>query len=173
MLYSGIHIQNKHVILTEQQVSEERLEQRALRTDATRSTDIYRSHLQQAHLSVKNAKSLWDIIHARIQSEKATNRARLGAGSLLDQCVHLGNRAQLGAEFAGESGAGDYSRFSANVLMGMPSIIIGVFAYALVVVPLGRFSGYAGIVALAIIMLPIAARTAEDMLRLVPNTLRV
>ena len=76
------------------------------------------------------------------------------------------------AEFAQGSRLADNTRFSANVLIGMPSIIIGIFAYALVVVPLGRFSGYAGIVALAIIMLPIAARTTEDMLRLVPNTLR-
>ncbi len=76
------------------------------------------------------------------------------------------------AEFGQGSRLADNTRFSANVLMGMPSIIIGVFAYALVVVPLGRFSGYAGIAALAILMLPIAARTTEDMLRLVPNTLR-
>jgi phosphate transport system permease protein len=76
------------------------------------------------------------------------------------------------AEFGQDSRLADNSRFSANVLMGMPSIIIGVFAYALVVLPLGHFSGYAGIVALAIIMLPVVARTAEDMIRLVPNTLR-
>ena len=56
--------------------------------------------------------------------------------------------------------------------MGMPSIIVGVFAYALVVVPLGHFSGYAGVLALAILMLPVITRTTEDMLRLVPNTLR-
>jgi phosphate transport system permease protein len=57
--------------------------------------------------------------------------------------------------------------------MGMPSIIVGVFAYALVVVPLGNFSGYAGALALfAILMLPVITRTTEDMLRLVPNTLR-
>ncbi len=76
------------------------------------------------------------------------------------------------AEFSEESKAGDYSRFSANVLMGMPSIIVGIFAYTLVVVPLGHFSGYAGALALAILMLPVITRTTEDMLRLVPNTLR-
>lgn len=76
------------------------------------------------------------------------------------------------AEFGQGSRLADNTRFSANVLLGMPSIIIGVFAYALVVVPMGGFSGWAGIVALAIIMLPITARTTEDMLRLVPNTLR-
>jgi phosphate transport system permease protein len=76
------------------------------------------------------------------------------------------------AEFSDDSKAGDYSRFSVNVLMGMPSIIVGVFAYTLVVVPLGHFSGYAGALALAILMLPVITRTTEDMLRLVPNTLR-
>ena len=76
------------------------------------------------------------------------------------------------AEFSDDSKVGDYSRFSANVLMGMPSIIVGIFAYTLVVVPLGHFSGYAGALALAILMLPVITRTTEDMLRLVPNTLR-
>ncbi len=76
------------------------------------------------------------------------------------------------AEFGQESRVADNSRFSANVLMGMPSIIIGVFAYTIVVLPLGHFSGYAGVVALAILMIPVITRTTEDMLRLVPNTLR-
>jgi phosphate transport system permease protein len=76
------------------------------------------------------------------------------------------------AEFSEDSKVGDYSRFSANVLMGMPSIIVGIFAYTLVVVPQGNFSGYAGALALAILMLPVITRTTEDMLRLVPNTLR-
>ncbi len=76
------------------------------------------------------------------------------------------------AEYGEDSRIADYSRFSANVLMGMPSIIVGVFVYAVIVVPLGHFSGYAGAVALAILMLPMVTRTTEDMLRLVPNTLR-
>ncbi len=76
------------------------------------------------------------------------------------------------AEFSEDSRLGDLSRFAANVLMGLPSIIVGVFAYTLVVVPLGNFSGYAGALALAILMIPIVTRTTEDMLRLVPNTLR-
>jgi len=76
------------------------------------------------------------------------------------------------SEFGQDSRLANNSRFSANVLMGMPSIIIGVFTYILLVLPWGKFSAYAGIVALAIIMLPVVTRTAEDMLRLVPNTLR-
>ena len=63
-------------------------------------------------------------------------------------------------------------RFFSNVLMGTPSIIIGVFVYTILVLPSGHFSGYAGAVALAIIMLPVIARTTEDILCLVPNALR-
>ena len=63
-------------------------------------------------------------------------------------------------------------RFLSNLLMGTPSIIVGVFVYTLVVVPAGGFSGYAGAMALAVIMLPVVARTTEDMLGLVPNALR-
>ena len=77
------------------------------------------------------------------------------------------------SEFGQKSRLADHSRFAANVLMGMPSIIIGVFVYAILVLPRGQFSGYAGALSLGIIMLPVVARTAEDMLRLLPNTLRV
>jgi len=63
-------------------------------------------------------------------------------------------------------------RMGTNVLMGTPSIIIGVFIYALLVAPMGHFSGYAGAAALAIIIVPVVARTTEDMLGLVPNELR-
>jgi phosphate transport system permease protein len=76
------------------------------------------------------------------------------------------------AEFGQDSRIANNARFSANVLMGMPSIIVGVFAYAVLVKTLGNFSGYAGAFALFILMLPIIIRTTEDMLRLVPNTLR-
>ncbi|MDX9754904.1 MAG: phosphate ABC transporter permease PstA [bacterium] len=63
-------------------------------------------------------------------------------------------------------------RFFSNILMGTPSIIVGVFVYTLLVIPMQGFSGYAGAVALAILMLPLVARTTEDMLNLVPNQLR-
>ncbi|MCD8283246.1 MAG: phosphate ABC transporter permease PstA [Opitutae bacterium] len=63
-------------------------------------------------------------------------------------------------------------RFSANVMMGMPSVIVGLFVYTILVVPTGRFSGFAGAVSLAIIMFPVVMRTTEDMLGMVPNTLR-
>ncbi len=63
-------------------------------------------------------------------------------------------------------------RFSADVLNGVPSIVIGIYAYTLVVLPTKTFSAYAGGVALGVIMLPIVARTTEEMLRLVPASLR-
>jgi phosphate transport system permease protein len=63
-------------------------------------------------------------------------------------------------------------RFGADVLSGVPSIVIGIYAYTLIVLPTHTFSAYAGAAALAVIMLPIVARTTEEMMRLVPNTLR-
>lgn len=64
------------------------------------------------------------------------------------------------------------TRFVADVLSGVPSIVVGILGYQLVVVPLGRFSGWAGAFALAFIMVPIVARTTEEMLRLVPDSYR-
>jgi phosphate transport system permease protein len=63
-------------------------------------------------------------------------------------------------------------RFSVDMLASIPSIIIGLFAYALVVVPLGRFSAMAGGVALGILMIPTVARSAEEILKLVPQHIR-
>ena len=63
-------------------------------------------------------------------------------------------------------------RFSTDVLSGVPSIIVGLFGYALIVKPQGHYSALAGSVALAILMLPTIIRTTEEMLKLVPSTLR-
>ena len=76
------------------------------------------------------------------------------------------------SEFARSSRFGNAVRFSANVMMGMPSIIVGLFIYTLIVMTTGLFSGFAGSVALAIIMFPVILRTTEDMLCMVPNALR-
>jgi phosphate transport system permease protein len=59
-----------------------------------------------------------------------------------------------------------------DIMMSAPSIVIGSFVYAVVVAPMGHFSGWAGITALSIIMVPIILRTTDDMLQLVPSTLR-
>jgi phosphate transport system permease protein len=76
------------------------------------------------------------------------------------------------AEFGKYSRFGSFVRFTVNVLMGIPSIIIGLFVFLILVAPVHHFSGYAGSVALAILMLPVVARTTEDMLSMVPNALR-
>ena len=62
--------------------------------------------------------------------------------------------------------------FSTDVLSGVPSIIVGLFGYALIVKPQGHYSALAGSIALAILMLPTIIRTTEEMLKLVPTTLR-
>lgn len=77
--------------------------------------------------------------------------------------------------YLAEFGAGRFGtlvRFVADTLTGVPSIVVGVFVYTAVVIPLGNFSALAGGVALAIIMIPVVARTTEEMVRLVPASLR-
>ncbi len=59
-----------------------------------------------------------------------------------------------------------------DIMMSAPSIVIGAFVYAVVVMPMGHFSAWAGAIALAIIMIPVILRTTDDMLQLVPHTLR-
>src|ERR687890_114441 len=76
------------------------------------------------------------------------------------------------AEYARGSALGNAVRFVSDILLSAPSILIGLFVYQIMVVPFGGFSGWAGSAALAIIVIPIVVRTTEDMLRLLPNTLR-
>lgn len=76
------------------------------------------------------------------------------------------------AEFGKASPLAQPVRFAANILMGTPSILVGVFVYSIVVLSSKHFSGYAGAMALAIIILPVVIRTTEDMLHLVPDNLR-
>ena len=76
------------------------------------------------------------------------------------------------AEFGRNGRTATMIRGVSNVVMGVPSIIVGVFAFAILVKPVSHYSGFAGSVALAFIMLPVMARTTEDILNLVPNELR-
>jgi phosphate transport system permease protein len=76
------------------------------------------------------------------------------------------------AEYARGSALGNAVRFVSDILLSAPSILIGLFIYQLVVLPMGGFSGIAGVLALAIIVVPVVVRTTEDMLQLIPNTLR-
>ncbi len=76
------------------------------------------------------------------------------------------------SEYSGGSALGNMVRFVSDVLLSAPSILIGLFIYQMVVLPSGGFSGIAGCIALAVIIIPIVVRTTEDMLRLIPISLR-
>ncbi|OGP14106.1 MAG: phosphate ABC transporter, permease protein PstA [Deltaproteobacteria bacterium GWA2_55_10] len=76
------------------------------------------------------------------------------------------------SEYGRKSRMASVVRFTSDILVSAPSIVIGVFVYALLVKPLGGFSAIAGAVALAIIMLPVVVRTSEEMLKLVPDATR-
>src|SRR6202453_388647 len=76
------------------------------------------------------------------------------------------------AEYDANSRLATVVRFINDILLSAPSIIVGLFVYELLVVPVGHFSALAGAVALAVLGAPIMVRTTEDMLNLVPNTLR-
>jgi phosphate transport system permease protein len=94
----------------------------------------------------------------------------VGLGALIGVPVGV-----LAGVYLAEYGRGRYAfcvRYAADVLNGVPSIVIGLFAYALVVKPLKHFSALSGALALALIMVPIVLRNTEEFLRLVPDTLR-
>ncbi len=100
-------------------------------------------------------------------------------GSLVMTSIAVAIAAPVGimagtflAEYARKSKLAEIVRFINDVLLSAPSIIIGLFVYAVVVLSMGHFSAWAGIAALAIIAVPIIVRTTEDMLTLVPDSLR-
>ena len=76
------------------------------------------------------------------------------------------------SEYGRGSRFSNFTRDISDIMMSAPSIIIGVFVYGILVMPIGHFSGWAGSVALAIIMIPVIIRTTDDMLSLVPIELR-
>jgi phosphate transport system permease protein len=76
------------------------------------------------------------------------------------------------SEYANESKFSGFLRDLSDIMMSAPSIVIGIFVYGIMVAPAKHFSGWAGAVALAILAIPIILRTTDDMLRLVPQTLR-
>ena len=76
------------------------------------------------------------------------------------------------SEFGRDSKLGGVIRYFSDIMVSAPSIVIGVFVYLVMVRPTGHFSGWAGAVSLAIIMLPVVSRTTEEMLKLVPHELR-
>jgi phosphate transport system permease protein len=76
------------------------------------------------------------------------------------------------AEYGQKRWLASVTRFINDILLSAPSIVVGLFVYALVVAKMGRFSGWAGVIALALLQIPIVIRTTENMLKLVPNALR-
>ncbi|MHB8247351.1 MAG: phosphate ABC transporter permease PstA [Acidithiobacillus sp.] len=76
------------------------------------------------------------------------------------------------AEFAHGTRMAEVIRFFNDILLSAPSIVIGLFIYTVLVVPMGNFSAWAGAMSLAILLLPVVLRTTDEMLRLVPGTLR-
>ena len=94
----------------------------------------------------------------------------LGAASAIG--IPLGVAGGIYLSEYGRNRLGDFIRFVADVLNGVPSIVIGIAVYGLVVVPQKHFSALAGGVALGIMMIPIIVRATEAMLRMVPDTIR-
>ena len=95
----------------------------------------------------------------------------LGLGSLIGVPIGIGGGIFL-AEFGRGTKLANAVRFTADVLNGVPSIVMGIAAYSLVVVPQGHFSAFSGGVALGIMMIPTICRTTEEMLLMVPNAVR-
>ena len=100
-------------------------------------------------------------------------------GSLIMTAIGVAIGAPLGmlagtylAEYGRYSKLAIVVRFINDILLSAPSIVIGLFVYEVVVVPMGHFSAIAGAIALAVLVVPIVVRTTENMLNLVPNTLR-
>ncbi len=99
-------------------------------------------------------------------------------GSLIQVVIGLVIAAPVGlmaGTYLSELGRGKFAdavRFVNDVLLSAPSILIGLFVYQLLVKPMGAFSGFSGALALAVLILPVVVRATEDMLRLVPSSLR-
>jgi phosphate transport system permease protein len=117
-----------------------------------------------------------------VESPKPVGEGGGIGNAILGTLVLLGTSSAFGlplgiavgiylAEF-GTGRFGSLIRFLADTLTGIPSIVTGVFVYTIMVVPLQHFSALAGSVALALIMVPIVARTTEEMIKLVPQNLR-
>jgi phosphate transport system permease protein len=133
---------------------------------------------------IRGAAALnWDLFTKSMPQDFTTTSGAGMANAIVGTLIITGFAALIGipigflagvylAEFGRNGRVATAVRGIANVVMGVPSIIVGVFAFAILVKPFGHYSGFAGSVALAFIMLPVMARTTEDILNLVPNELR-
>ena len=132
-------------------------------------------------LVVRGAGGIGLHIVTEMTKPPGSNGGLLNAivGSLIQTVIGVAIGAPIGllvgtylAEYARGSALGNAVRFVSDVLLSAPSILIGLFIYELVVVPSGGFSGIAGCIALAVIVIPIVVRTTEDMLTLIPVAMR-
>lgn len=133
------------------------------------------------NLVVKGASSLdWNFFTKNPvpagESGGGVANAIVGTGIIVGLACLIGLPVGIGAGlYLAEFGSGRLGwivRFVADVLNGTPSIVVGIFAWTWLVKPMGHFSALAGSVALAILMVPMLARTTEEMVRLVPHSLR-
>ena len=123
----------------------------------------------------------WQLFTQNTPPPGASEGGLLNAlvGSIIMTVIGVGVGAPIGmfagtylAEYGKHDRLAPVIRFINDILLSAPSIIIGLFVYGAVVVPMGGFSALAGSLALAVIVIPIVVRTTEDMLSLVPNSLR-
>jgi phosphate transport system permease protein len=135
---------------------------------------IYLASIGLGHLS-------WDFFTqvptGQVENPGGMKHAIVGTGILVLLASILGVPMGMLAgvylsEYKSEKTLVTMIRFVADVLTGVPSIVVGILGYELLVVPMGGYSGWAGAFALAFIMVPIVARTTEEMLRLVPKSYR-
>ncbi|HEX4582171.1 MAG TPA: phosphate ABC transporter permease PstA [Acidobacteriaceae bacterium] len=103
--------------------------------------------------------------------------AIVGSGVILALASLIGIPVGIGAgiylaEYAGDTRMGNLVRFTADVLNGVPSIVMGIAIYALIVLPQKHFSAFSGGVVLGVMMVPTVTRTTEEMLRMVPYAIR-
>lgn len=132
-------------------------------------------------LVIRGLPALGPNVFTRITMPPGAGGGLLNAivGSLIQIVIALVVGTPIGllcGTFLAENGKGtrigSAARFVNDVLLSAPSILIGLFVYQILVVPFGGFSGWAGAVALAIVIIPVVVRTTEDMLNLVPIGLR-
>jgi phosphate transport system permease protein len=134
------------------------------------------------YLLIKGASSLnldFFIRNPAPEGESGGGMANaiVGSGVLLAIASAIGVPIGIGAgiylaEFGRGTKLANTIRFTADVLNGVPSIVMGLAAYSLIVIPQGHFSAFSGGVALGIMMIPTVGRTTEEMLLMVPNTIR-
>lgn len=95
----------------------------------------------------------------------------VGLGTLIGTPIGILAGVYL-AEYGERGWLSPATRFINDILLSAPSIVIGLFVYSIYVAGMGGFSGFAGVIALALLVIPVVVRTTENMLRLVPNSLR-